>query len=115
MWSGADARAPAPAPCYMFEARTFPPLSVHAFALFSSVKPLPLQLFWALQALSAPAQLPFPLHSLTPAHFTTFAPSFVFSGLSAARAAPAANSEQTALAMTAPFITSRIISSFLSW
>src|ERR1700693_5876200 len=84
-----------------FEARTLPPLSVHSLAVFVSSKPWPLQLFWALQALSAPAHAPCPLHSLTPAHFTTLLAAFA--GFALAIAAEARNIEATAEAIAAFF------------
>src|SRR5712692_3025714 len=94
-----------------FSATTLPPLSVQAFSLFVSVVPWPLQPFWPLQALFALWHEPWPLHSLTPAHLTTVLDAFC--SFSLAWAAPDANSEPTAAAITAPFSISLTIG-FLS-
>src|SRR5574342_665953 len=89
---------------YIFAATTLPPLSLHSFSLLVSTQPLPLQEFWALQALSAPAHDPCPLQELMPAQCT--APSL---GFSSARATPATNIEQTAAATAAPLMALRIM------
>src|SRR5205814_7804106 len=78
---------------YIFAVRALPPLSVHSLAETVSVQPLPLHSFFDLQALSAPEQEPWPLHSLMPAHFTT---SVVFlPALPLAIAAPERNIERS--------------------
>src|SRR5262245_51184116 len=84
-----------------FSATTLPPLSVHSLSLFTSAVPWPLQPFWPLQALLALWHEPWPLHSLTPAHLTVELEAFF--SFSLAWAAPEANSEPTAAAITAPF------------
>src|SRR5205814_93916 len=87
---------------YFFSAAAtiLPPFLVQSAAVFIVTQPLPLQPFFPAQLLSAPEQAPWPLQSLTPAHFTSPVSLAV---LSAARAAPAANIEATAEARTARF------------
>src|SRR5262249_20942024 len=75
-------------------------LSVHSFSLLV-VKTWPLHEFLPLQALSLPAQEPWPPQLLSCLHCTFAAADFpVFSW---ALAAPAMNNEATAEAITAPF------------
>src|SRR5262249_54576468 len=83
---------------YFFDSITLPPCLRHSSALLTSTNPLPLQEFFALQEFSAPAQLPFPLHALMPAHSTSLP------ALSVARATPlpASRSAAAALAMSTP-------------
>src|SRR6266852_5553712 len=90
-----------------FAATTLPPLAVQSFSVFISVVPWPLQPFWPLHALLALWHEPWPLHSLTPAHLTALLEA-LFS-FSLAWAAPDANSEPTAAAITAPFSISLTI------
>src|SRR5512133_2888555 len=86
---------------------TLPPLSVHSFAEAVSIQPLPLQAFCPAQPFVAPAQAPWPLQALMPAHWTgPFGASLVFSP---ACAPPAANMEQTAAATKAPFMAFRVM------
>jgi len=72
----------------------------HSAALLVSSQPLPLQSFCALHAVDAPAQLPWPLQALIPAHWTGSDPA-----LSAARATrvPLSTKLATALAIMIPF------------
>src|SRR5215471_1803131 len=103
--TGTDASASAPACPYFLgasAATTLPPFPVQAFSSFVSIQPLPLHAFLPLQALSAPAQAPLPLQSLTPEHFTVFAPALSLSPLACALAA---KRPATADAITAPLTT----------
>src|SRR6266851_3230695 len=90
-----------------FAATTLPPLAVQSFSVFISVVPWPLQPFWPLHALLALWHEPWPLHSFTPAHLTALLEAFF--SFSLAWAAPDANSEPTAAAITAPFSISLTI------
>src|SRR5712672_3886629 len=98
--------APAPHEAH-FSATTLPPFVVQSFSLLTSLVPWPLHPFWPLQALLALWHELWPLHSLTPAHFTGLLEAFF--SFSLACAAPDANSDPTAAAMTAPFISSLTI------
>src|SRR5262249_9838079 len=69
-----------------------------------SRSPFPSQLFLPLQALSAPAQAPLPLHSLMPPQCTIFVAAFFSLPFSWAKVGLAANKAATADAIRAPFI-----------
>ena len=63
-------------------------MTVHSILVFVSVKPLPLQAFWPLQALAEPLQALWPLHALEPAQ-CTFADAEAATNMLAANTAAA--------------------------
>src|SRR5262249_43263091 len=85
---------------YFLAVTTVPPLSVHSFSVLV-VNTWPLQEFFPLQALSLPPHAPWPPQLLSCLHSTFALP--VLLAFSSARAAPVANNEATAEAITAPF------------
>src|SRR6266849_2993971 len=89
-----------PPSSYFLAVATVPPLSVHSFSLLV-VKTCPLHEFLPWQALSLPAQAPWPPQPLSCLHCTFAAPVLVV--FSCAVAAPAMNNEATAEATSAPF------------
>src|SRR6266849_10176580 len=85
-----------PPSSYFLAVATVPPLSVHSFSLLV-VKTCPLHEFLPLQALSLPAQAPWPPQPLSCLHCTFAAPVLVV--FSCAVAAPAMNNEATVKSM----------------